>query len=443
MMGINNLYFRLINEKVSSAPLGVTRIIFGLLMLYSSLRFVFNGWIEKLYIQPSFYFKYYGFEWVADLGEYTYLAYGLLILLSVFIIFGLFYRISIISFFLIFTYIELIDKSLYLNHYYFVSIFAFALIFLPAGRIFSLDNKIKKKESISDINAWEVNILKFLLCVVYFYAGLAKLNYDWLFRAMPLSLWLPANSNLPLVGNLLTYKTTAYIFSWVGAFYDLFIWIFLLNKLTRPFAYVAVIIFHMSTALLFQIGVFPYVMTALTLIFFSDNFHISILKLLGWKDINITNGYKRIETPLAIKIMMTVFVLFQLIWPLRFLQYGNNLFWHEQGYRFGWRVMLMEKAGNCTFTVQDSITKEIVQVYPSDYLTINQEKQMSTQPDMILQFAHFLKKEFAEKDWNDPIVKAQTYVVLNGSKGKPLINPNVDLTKYTDGFSSKTWITDF
>ncbi len=43
----------------------------------------------------------------------------------------------------------------------------------------------------------------------------------------------------------------AYAFSWLGCLYDLSIPFLLLYRKTRPFAYAAVIIFHILTAILF------------------------------------------------------------------------------------------------------------------------------------------------------------------------------------------------
>ena len=42
-------------------------------------------------------------------------------------------------------------------------------------------------------------------------------------------------------------------------------------------AYVAVVAFHLMTALLFQIGMFPYIMILSTLIYFSPQFHEAVL----------------------------------------------------------------------------------------------------------------------------------------------------------------------
>ena len=129
------------------------------MMLYSIFRFWYKGWIDTLYIEPQFHFKYYGFEWVRDLGDYTYLIFIICIVSSIFITIGFKYRLSIIFFFLSFTYIELIDKTTYLNHYYFISSLSFLMIFLPANAYFSVDN-IFRKISYKQIPKWTIDCIK-------------------------------------------------------------------------------------------------------------------------------------------------------------------------------------------------------------------------------------------------------------------------------------------
>ena len=70
---------------------------------------------------------------------------------------------------------------------------------------------------------------------------------------------------------------------------------------------------------------------------------------------------------------------FQVLFPLRNLLYPGELFWNEQGYRFSWRVMLMEKKGNTTFKIKDSVSGNYFYVNNEDFLTPFQEKQMSFQ----------------------------------------------------------------
>ena len=277
---VSRLQYKLLTRPVPAATLAVFRIAFGLMIFFSMARFWANNWIEELYIKPQFFFSYYGFEWVKPLGPYTYLLFLGCGFSALMVALGWKYRLSAILLFLSFTYIELMDKTTYLNHYYFVSLVSLILIFLPANVCFSVDAR-KRNIAASSVPAWTINILKLVLCTVYFYAGLAKLNSDWLLNAMPLKLWLPAQNELPLLGGLLTLNWIPYAFSWMGAAFDLCIPFLLLWPPTRVVAWLAVVIFHGLTAMLFNIGMFPYVMIVATLIFFSGRFHQSLLEKTG------------------------------------------------------------------------------------------------------------------------------------------------------------------
>ena len=131
-------------ESVSIAPLIIFRIIFGALLLFGSVRFVAKGWIQTLYIDPEYFFGYYGFEWVKPLpGEWMYLPFALMIFAAFCILIGFKYKWAATTNFLCFTYVELLDKSNYLNHYYFVSLMTFLMIWVPANRQFSIDALLK------------------------------------------------------------------------------------------------------------------------------------------------------------------------------------------------------------------------------------------------------------------------------------------------------------
>src|SRR5215216_6130151 len=118
-----------INKPVSITPLVRFRLVFGLLMFASLIRFWVRGWIDTVYITPSFHFSYSGFEWIKTLGDPgMYILFLVVIIAALFIALGFFYRIAAIVFFVGFTYIELIDVTTYLNHYYFISLVAFLMI---------------------------------------------------------------------------------------------------------------------------------------------------------------------------------------------------------------------------------------------------------------------------------------------------------------------------
>ena len=403
-----------------------------------------------MYVEPTFAFSFYGFDWLPKLGVYTYVLFFICGLTSFCVAVGYKYRLAIIIFFLSFTYIELLDKTTYLNHYYFISCLSFLLIFLPANCYYSVDALYQKKLRVDSIPAWTIDSIKLLLCIVYFYAGLTKLNSDWLLEAMPLQIWLPSKYDIPVLGAVLQHEWIHYAFSWGGALYDLTIPFLLLYKPSRSIAFVLVVVFHVLTRILFPIGMFPYIMIISALIFFDATFHDRILsvitsilkKLRIFRSVIISEKYQQTSNAINTYIV-AVFIVIQLLFPWRYLMYPEELFWTEEGYRFSWRVMLMEKAGYAQFTVKDSKSGKMFAVDNSDFLTAFQEKQMSTQPDFIVQYAHYLGSHFASQGHQNIAVYVESYVALNGRLSQQYIDPNINLLDVEDSFEHKDWILNF
>jgi|TARA_B110000211_G_scaffold133119_1_gene152682 hypothetical protein len=440
-----------LSKNYSASPLIIFRIGFGFMMVYSIIRFWSKDWINTLYLQPKFHFTYYGFEWVKPLGNLTYLLFFICGLSALFVALGFKYRVAIITFFLSFTYIELMDKTTYLNHYYFISILSFLLIFLPANSSFSIDSYLKKK-SYRLVPKWSIDAIKLLVSIVYVYAGLTKINSDWLFKAMPLKIWLPSKYDLPFIGETLMQQNWFhYAMSWSGMIYDLTIPFLLLYKKTRWFAFGLVVFFHVFTGILFPIGMFPYVMIVSALIFFEAGFHHKIILFLK----RILNYFFKLKQKIVVKeiynfkhqkitiIVLSLFFIVQLFLPFRYALYPNELFWTEEGYRFSWRVMLMEKMGYANFKITNSKTGNFFYVDNQDFLTPLQEKQMSFQPDFILEYAHFLGDHFKSKGHKNIQVFVESYVALNGRLSQPFINKNIDLYQQKETFNPKEWILPF
>lgn len=446
---MSNQLQKYLNTSTHAAPLAVFRILFGLLMCLSIIRFWYNGWIEKLYLQPDFHFKYAGFSWIEVPSDiFCYLLFLICGIAALFFAIGLKYRIAVIVFFLSFTYIELMDKTTYLNHYYFVSVLSFILIFLPAEKYFSIDAYRNPSKAVQFLPSWHIDILKAMLVIIYVYAGLAKLNYDWLVNAMPLSIWLPSKVDTPIIGSLMSLKWMPHFFSWGGAAYDLFIPFFLMFKKTRVLAFVVVLFFHITTSVLFPIGMFPYIMICATLIFFSADFHNKILNQIAVifkiAKVKFDNGIHLIheqhrKSQMAFKVLAIVLII-QIILPLRCYAYPGNLFWTEQGYRFSWRVMLMEKTGYANFKIVDQKTGKRFYVQNEDFLTAFQQKQMSTQADFIIEYAHYLGQHFTNQGHQNLAVFVESYASLNGRRSQPYINPDVDLLKLKNNFKHRNYI---
>ncbi|MFT5357451.1 MAG: vitamin K-dependent gamma-carboxylase [Polyangiales bacterium] len=410
-------------EGIDPASLVAFRVLFGLVAAIGAARFLIYGWVGRFYEEPSFFFHYLGFEWVRPLpNPWMHVAFGALVVLGLLIAAGIFYRASVVTFFVLFTYVELIDVSGYLNHYYLVSVLALWMCVLPLGSS-NLKNSAPR---------WVLYALRLQVGAVYFYAAIAKATGDWLVHAQPLQIWLSARTDVPFVGHAIEYfglNTFALLAAWAGFLHDLLIVPALLWRRTRPFAFAALMLFHLATHLLFNIGMFPLIMTCAATVFLAPSWPRRFLR--GRKPAAPQTSK---APPVAVVAFVALLALVQLFAPLRAFAYGGNVLWHEQGMRFSWRVMCREKNGSVSFRVRSAEGRETI-VAPRRYLTEFQEREMSSQPDLILQLAHRIGADNPGAE-----IYVDALVSLNGRRATRLIDPEVDLVGVQDGQALATWI---
>jgi vitamin K-dependent gamma-carboxylase len=422
-----------LDAPVDVASLVAFRILFGLCMVAAVLRFFVHGWIHEYFLAPTHFFHYWGFGWVKPWsGHGMYVHYAVMGAAALLVTLGVFYRAAIVTFFVLFTYAHLIDKTNYLNHYYLVSCLALVMAFLPLDRRAGLERA----------PSWCLWLVRFQVGCVYVFGGVAKLQTDWLVHAQPLTIWLGANTEFPILGRWFHEKWFAYAFSWAGAAFDLTIVFWLLWRRSRPFAFAALVVFHLVTARLFQLGMFPFIMIGAALIFLDPSWPRPLLARLGRlgalrgaRGAKVARGLPRWGKPL-----LAAWVTWQILMPLRHWLYPGNHLWTEEGFRFSWNVMLMEKNGAIEMTTVDPTTRARSVVDPADYLTRYQTKMMSTQPDMILELAHVVADDLGHRGLARPEVYVESWVALNGRRPQLLVDPRVDLAKARDGLAPKRWL---
>jgi hypothetical protein len=172
------------------------------------------------------------------------------------------------------------------------------------------------------------------------------------------------------------------------------------------------------------------------LIFFGDVFH---KRLYAQKNTFAPTKENVPRVQPYLMITMLVFFTVQLLLPLRHLAYSGNTMVTELGYRFGWRVMLLEKAGIATFTLRDKADDRYMEIDNRQYLTEFQEKQMAIQPDFMVQFAQHIAAR------NSDIVKSSavsvaSFITINGRVSQRFIQQDLDLLQVQDDWSDKPWI---
>jgi vitamin K-dependent gamma-carboxylase len=424
-----------LDVPVDIAWLAAFRVLFGLTLSVSMGRFIAYGWIDEFFLRPKFHFKYWGFDWVdvlpaGALHGLFWVMGGLALMVAA----GALFRVSALLLVLGFTYLQLLDVTTYLNHYYLASLLGLLLACSPAHRAWSVDAWLRPRLRTDVVPGLVHTLFRFQVGVVYTFAGLAKAHGDWLLHGQPLRIWLSSHTDLPWVGWLFTYSLTPMLMSWGGFLFDTSVPWFLLWKRTRPYAYLVLVGFHLTVGKLFPIGMFPVIMMIAATVFFAPSWPRRLLR------VKPTLAAPLAPASRARLLLLAGYCLLQVLLPIRFLAYGGNVRWHEQGMRFSWRVMVREKNASLTFLVRNKRTGREWQVSPGRYLTRNQEREISGQPDLILQLAHHVARDFEQRGRGPVEVRVDAQASLNGRPSARLIDPTVDLTTVEDGLSWAPWI---
>jgi hypothetical protein len=435
------------------------RILFGGIMLWEVYRYFTYGWISRYYVEPAVTFTYYGFSWVKPWpGRGMYIHFFVLGLAAACVMVGFLYRIAAPVFFLAFTYCFLLDQTRYLNHLYLVCLISFLMCFLPAERALSVDALLRRKIRSAVVPAWTLWLLRAQVGIPYFYGGIAKLNSDWIRDGEPMRTWLRPLTRMAAFGHIFAADWVVYSFVIGGLMLDLLVVPLLLWRRTRLFAFAAAVVFNLINAVIFDIGIFPWLMLGALLIFFPPDLlrrfaraFMSPGETFGDAEPSQASISSKTITEMSscpslltsqklIAGLLAAYLAVQLFLPLRHYLYPGNVSWTEEGHNFAWHMKLRTKVGEAVFTVTHPRSGRTWTVKPEDYLKSHQVMKMTTKPELILLFGHFLAEEKRREGYDNVEVRARVMVALNGRQPQLLVDPDVDLAKEQVSLLPARWI---
>ncbi|WP_052666823.1 HTTM domain-containing protein [Nitriliruptor alkaliphilus] len=433
-------------RPVSGASIALLRIAFGVFMVID-VGLYLPQLVTSYYVEPSFNFAYDPWGLVRPLpGEYTmHLVYVVKGIAGVLIALGLWYRWAAATLFALTTYVFLLDSSFFQNHEYLISMLSLWLIVLPTHRMWSLDARRRPHLASTTQPAWILWFLRFQLGVPYVYGGIAKLNADW-FAGEPIRMWLAARTDVQVIGRWFTNEPVVWFAAYGSLLLDLTVVGFLLHRRTRVPAFVIAVTFHLLNARLFGLFVFPWLMIVATTIFFDPDWPLRVRDRWrargrgGAAPVDPASAPRR-EGPVtapatfdgtrpaphgrrlspAVGAILAVWILVQLLVPLRHLAIPGDANWTEEGHRFAWHMMLRTKSGTVTFTVDDG--RDLWVEDPLDHLSEAQFRRLPGHPERLARFAHHLSDLYGGAE-----VRADTSVALNGRTPVPIVDPDLDLS---------------
>lgn len=412
------LWERIGMRQESSAPLGLFRIFFGLLvageLAYYSLA---RPFMQVFYFDTTWHFSYPGFPKLPFFNGIAMQAFVAFLALSfVALAAGWYYKVVKWICCLGFAYLFFLERAAFLNHWYLTLLVCVLLLWIPAHCRYTFDVKFGKIKPVATVPAWMRLLLVSLCGIVYFMSGLSKIEPDWISgRTMNLVLQ-SISGGINEIPNPTGMEILA---AWGIIALELVAWPLLLLKWTRIPMLILLLAFHLANLWMFTIGFFPVVMIVLTLLFVPK----------WWPDRNSAKSKSNAsfqKKPAFFGILILFFAL-QVFLPLRHHFYPGNSLWTEEGRLFSWDMFLAFKGGDVTFVVQDNPTRTRKVLPPQEAgLTWGQSNKIFKSPDMILQFAHYLGAQWSA-DGSSVKVFANSSCSLNGRYSQPLVHQNLDL----------------
>ena len=428
-------------KPVDNTSLVLFRMSLGLLLFLETGGAIATGWVKRTLIDPPFTLPFFDLTLLQPLPGYgMYVYFGVMAALGLLIMAGLYYRISIIAFTVMWTIVYLMQRTNYNNHYYLIILLCFLMCFVPAHASHSIDAR-RRQQRVDYCPSWCIWIFIAQIGIVYTYAAIAKLHEDWL-TGLATKALLESRIRTPILGVLFDDLPFQLFIAYAGILFDLLITPMLLWRRTRAAAFIASLFFHLFNSYVFQIGIFPYLSIAFALFFYPPE---TLRKYFFRREQPPPLPAQAASPSWGVTCFLTIYILIQIALPLRHYWIAGDVLWTEEGHRHAWRMMLRSKSGHLVLRVKDVKTGEQWTVRPSEHLTRKQARAVAAKPDMLYTYVQFLKRHYA-REGRSPIeiYAAVSQVSVNRRPYCRLVDGSVDLAAVKwNYFGHNAWILAF
>lgn len=405
---------------VDAFGLGAFRVAFGLVMVVQSIVFLVRA--ERCYLEPTLLFPYEGFEWVRPWpGVGLYVHCALLAVLALGVALGVHARACAAGVGALFAYLVLLDQTDYNNHYY--------LLVLLAGLLCAVRSDAALappwRRASGAAPRYHVLLVQLQLVIVYVFAAVAKMNPDWL-AGEPLRHWLQRRAGASVVGaELLADPRLPWLMAYSGLLFDLCVGPALLWRRTRALALAASACFHLSNAALFEIGVFPWLMLGTAALFVEP---ATLRRLLRAPDAAADPAPRPGRR--SGLVLAGVYLLVQVLVPLRHWAYPGDVAWSEEGHRFAWRMKLRSKQVDLALRAREPATGREWTLDLRRWLTPKQLGEARVRPLLVWQLARRVREDLEAELGRRVEVRVSARGSLNfRAHQQDLIDPGVDLSR--------------
>ncbi|XP_046860535.1 vitamin K-dependent gamma-carboxylase-like isoform X2 [Xenia sp. Carnegie-2017] len=459
-----------LNEPEDPANLGIFRVFFGILMMIDipqerGMSSIYRHWGDRtLCFFPLFdCLKPLPVEWM-------YVVYLVMFLGALGIALGFCYRSSCVLFITTYWYIFFLDKTVWNNHSYLYGLISIMLLLTDGNRYWSIDGYFNDSIRNTYVPRWNYWLIKFQIFLVYFFAGLKKIDMDWMSGYSMSGLakqWVFDPFRLFVSDEFIEL----YMVHIIGLLFDLFEGFLLLFDKTRPVALFFGCMFHLMNSQMFHIGMFPWTMLATMPFFLRSDWPrrlsramptcLSLFlpqrddpkvntKFTNEKNPRRKQDCKDIYVSLRKYFLIgvaSIYVIIQLFLPWsHFITQGFNS-WTNGLYGYSWDMMVHSwSTQHIRIELVDKATNASHYLIPGIWIhgRSNKRGRWSSQPDMVKQYANCLAKKLSqheELNITEPAIYFDVWRSMNGRFQQRLLDPRVDMVKAEwSPFKMSEWI---
>ncbi|XP_032099435.1 vitamin K-dependent gamma-carboxylase isoform X4 [Sapajus apella] len=449
----------LLNRPMDPASLAVFRFLFGFLMVLDIPQERGLSSLDRKYLDGLDVCRFPLLDALHPLPlDWMYLVYTIMFLGALGMMLGLCYRISCVLFLLPYWYVFLLDKTSWNNHSYLYGLLAFQLTFMDANHYWSVDGLLNARRRNAHVPLWNYAVLRGQIFIVYFIAGVKKLDADWVegYSMEYLSRhWLFSPFKLLLSEEL----TSLLVVHWGGLLLDLSAGFLLFFDASRSIGLFFVSYFHCMNSQLFSIGMFSYVMLASSPLFCSPEWPRrlvsycpqrlqELLPLKAAPQPSVSCVYKRSRAKGGQKpglrhqlgaAFTLLYLLEQLFLPYsHFLTQGYNN-WTNGLYGYSWDMMVHSRSHqHVKITYRDGRTGELGYLNPGVF---TQSRRWKDHADMLKQYATCLSRLLPKYNVTEPQIYFDIWVSINDRFQQRIFDPRVDIVQAAwSPFQHTSWV---
>uniref|UniRef100_A0A8C1AJ97 Vitamin K-dependent gamma-carboxylase n=1 Tax=Cyprinus carpio carpio TaxID=630221 RepID=A0A8C1AJ97_CYPCA len=461
----------LLNRPTDPASLGIFRFLFGMLMALDITQERGLSHLDYKYLDGAPVCRFPLFNFLKPLPmDWMFFVYFVMFLGAVGIMLGCFYRLACLMFISTYWYVFFLDKTTWNNHSYLYGLIGFQLTLMDANRYWSLDGLRNPRKRNAHVPLWNYTLLRTQIFIVYFIAGVKKLDADWVegysmkylahhWLFEPFKLILPVELISLMVvhgGGLILDLTAGYLL-----FFDA----------TRPVAFFFVSYFHCMNSQLFSIGMFSYTMLATSPLFcypdwprrFFGHFPEFLQPILPFvspapisssscvypKPPSGSGGQQEAHaapkpTTPSFKhkfraIFTILYIMEQFFLPYsHFITQGYNN-WTNGLYGYSWDMMVHARSHqHVKITYRDGVTGDVGYLNPGVF---TQSRRWKDHGDMLKQYATCLSENLPQFNISDPEIYFDIWVSINDRFQQRIFDPRVDIVKADwSPFRPNSWL---